>query len=277
MKASAGGYARANDVPHALDLLAQAGGTGRILAGGQSLIAAMNMRLSEGDLLIDISRVDGLRGVVDAGDRLVIGALTRHAEVGRDPLVRTHAPLLAEAVGLIAHAAIRNRGTIGGALAHADPAAEFPACAVALGAVIHVQGPGGERAIPAEDFFEDVFTTALAEDEILTAVSVPKAETDEAQVIEEVARRSGDYALTGLCLVKRAGGHRVAVFSAGPVPVLAPGAMAALDAGDLDGAVSALRADLDPPSDTQASAAYRRHLAGVLLRRAVARIEGGKP
>lgn len=276
MKASAGGYARAMDVPHALDLLAASDGAGRILAGGQSLIAAMNMRLSEGDMLIDISRIAGLQGVTEEADTLRIGALTRHAAVGADPLISAHAPLLAEAVGYIAHAAIRNRGTIGGALAHADPAAEFPACAVALGATIHVEGKGGAREIPAEAFFEDVFTTALAEDEILTAISVPKAEPGEVQLLEEVARRSGDYALTGLCLVRRATGHRVTVFSAGPTPLLARDAMTALDGGDLHGAVAALVEALDPPSDTQASASYRRHLAGVLLRRAVARIEEQK-
>lgn len=272
MKASAGGYARARDVRHALDLLAASDGMGRILAGGQSLVAAMNMRLSEGDMLVDISRIAGLSGVTDEGDVLRIGALTRHAEVGADPLIRAYIPLLAAAVGYIAHAAIRNRGTIGGALAHADPAAEFPACVLALGATLHAEGPEGTREIAAEDFFQDVFTTALAEGEILTGITIPKAEQAEAQVIEEVARRSGDYALTGMCLVKRAAGHRLTVFSAGPTPLLAQGAMTALDAGDIDGAVAALAEALDPPSDTQASAAYRKHLAGVLLRRAVARI-----
>lgn len=274
MKASAGGYARAVDVAHALELMAQSDGAGRFLAGGQSLVAAMNMRLSEGDMLIDISRISELSGVTEDGDLLRIGALTRHAQVGSDPMIRTHAPLLAEAVRYIAHAAIRNRGTIGGALAHADPAAEFPACALALGATLHASGVNGTRDIPVEDFFEDVFTTALEEDEILTAISVPKVEAGEVQIIEEVARRSGDYALTGLCLVRRKAGHRLSVFSAGSVPTLARGAMQALDAGDIDAAVEALRSEIDPPSDTQASGSYRRHLAGVLLRRAVARIEG---
>lgn len=275
MKASAGGYARAESVRHALDLLAGSNGQGRVLAGGQSLVAAMNMRLSTGDLLVDISRLRELSGVSVVDGRLHIGALTRHAEVGSDPLVRAHAPLLADAVAHIAHAAIRNRGTIGGALAHADPAAEFPACVLALGAELEAEGPEGARRIPAEAFFDDVFSTALDETEILTGLTIPVAETDERQVIEEVARRSGDYALAGLCLVRRAAGHRIALFSVGPKPLLATGAMAALDAGDLDGAVQALAAEIDPPSDTQASAAYRRHLAGVLLRRAVARIEGG--
>ncbi|WP_343117429.1 xanthine dehydrogenase family protein subunit M [Ostreiculturibacter nitratireducens] len=276
MKASAGGYARANDLNHALELLSSANGMGRVLAGGQSLIAAMNMRLSTGDLLVDISRLSELSGVEDAGDTLKIGALTRHAEIGTNPLVRRHAPLLADAVGYIAHAAIRNRGTIGGALAHADPSAEFPACVLALGATMHVAGPEGTRQIAAEDFFEDIFATALQEGEILTAIAVPKAGEAEVQVIEEVARRSGDYALAGLCLVRRDDGNRVSLFSVGPKPVLAKGAMAALDGGDVEAAVTALGAEIDPPSDTQASAAYRRHLAGVLLRRAVARIEGSK-
>ncbi|MFP7672519.1 FAD binding domain-containing protein [Marivita sp. S0852] len=274
MKAAAGGYARAESVGHALELLAGSDGQGRVLAGGQSLIAAMNMRLSVGDLLVDISKIRDLSGITVDDDTLRIGALTRHAEVGADPSVNTHAPLLTDAVAHIAHAAIRNRGTIGGALAHADPAAEFPACALALGATIHAEGPDGTRAIAAEDFFEDVFTTALDESEILTAITLPIAEYGELQIIEEVARRSGDYALVGLCLVKRKAGHRISLFSVGPKPVLATGAMAALDAGDLDAAVDALSTEIDPPSDTQASAAYRRHLADVLLRRAFARLEG---
>lgn len=274
MKSSAGGYARAESVSHALELLAASDGQGRVLAGGQSLIAAMNMRLSVGDLLVDISKISDLSGVAVESEALRIGALTRHSQIGSDPLVKTHAPLLTDAVSHIAHAAIRNRGTIGGALAHADPAAEFPACALALAATMHVEGPTGPRAIAAEDFFEEVFTTALNEGEILTSITVPVAEADEVQIIEEVARRSGDYALVGLCLVKRAAGHRIALFSVGPKPILANGAMAALDAGDLDAAVNALSAEIDPPSDTQASAAYRRHLAGVLLRRAVARLKG---
>jgi aerobic carbon-monoxide dehydrogenase medium subunit len=274
MKALAGGYARARDVAHALDLLAQADGMGRVLAGGQSLIAAMNMRLSTGDMLVDISRIADLRGVAVVDGALRIGALTRHAEVGADPLVAQHAPLLVQAVHHIAHAAIRNRGTIGGSLAHADPAAEFPACVLALGGTIHLQGPDGARQVAAEDFFVDVFETAIAEGEILTAITLPLLEPGERHVLIESARRSGDYALAGLCVVKRAAGHRVSALSVGPRPVLAAGAMAALDAGDAAGAVAALRAEIDPPSDTQASGAYRRHLAGVLLSRALNDLTG---
>lgn len=274
MKALAGGYARARDVAHALDLLAGAEGMGRVLAGGQSLIAAMNMRLSTGDMLVDISRIADLRGVTVEGGTLRIGALTRHADIGTDPLVAKNAPLLVQAVHHIAHAAIRNRGTIGGSLAHADPAAEFPACVLALGGTVHLQGPDGMRAVAAEDFFIDVFETAIEEGEILTAITLPLREPGERHLLIETARRSGDYALAGLCLVKRAAGHRLSAFSLGPRPVLALAAMARLDAGDVDGAVQALRDEIDPPSDTQASAAYRRHLAGVLLTRALHDLEG---
>ncbi|PIL20850.1 hypothetical protein P775_07335 [Puniceibacterium antarcticum] len=274
MKASVGGYARATDLRHALDLLAASDGMGRVLAGGQSLIAALNMRLSSGDLLIDINSIDALKGVSLDGNRLRIGALTRHAEIANDPLVAQHAPLLRKATDLIAHAAIRNRGTIGGALAHADPAAEFPACILALDATIHVEGPDGPRDIPASDFFVDVFVTTINDGEILTAISLPMAEAEERQVIHELARRSGDYALAGVCLVRRAAGHRIVCISVGPRPELATAAMARLDAGDTDGAVAALRDALDPPSDTQATAAYRRHLVGVLLHRAIADLNG---
>ncbi|MDE0851209.1 xanthine dehydrogenase family protein subunit M [Yoonia sp.] len=274
MKASVAGYARATDLRHALDLLVSADGMARVLAGGQSLVAAMNMRLSTDDLLVDISRLAELRGVVDEGDTLRIGALTRHVDVGRNLLIQKHAPLLVDAVKVIAHAAIRNRGTIGGAVAHADPAAEFPACVLALGATLHVEGPNGARTVAAADFFHGLFETDLEPDEILTAIRIPKAEADERQALEEVARRAGDYALAGLCLVKRQSGHRITMLSVGEMPELALGAMAMLDKGDVDGAVTALRAEIDPPADTKASAGYRRHIAGVLLRRAVDKITG---
>lgn len=274
MKALVGGYARATDLQHAFDLLASADGMARVLAGGQSLVAAMNMRLSTEDLLVDISRLSELSGVTDEGDTLRIGALTRHVDVERSDLIKAHAPLLVDAVVVIAHAAIRNRGTIGGAVAHADPAAEFPACMLALGATMHIEGPNGARDVQVEDFFKGLFETDLESEEILTAISVPKAEAEERQALEEVARRSGDYALAGLCLVRRQDGHRISMLSVGEMPELARGAMERLDAGDVEGAVTALRSEIDPPADTKASANYRRHIAGVLLRRAVAQITG---
>ena len=191
-----------------------------------------------------------------------------------DPLINQHAPLLAKAVQVIAHAAIRNRGTIGGAIAHADPAAEFPACILALDAVLHIEGPDGTRTISSENFFHGLFETDLEPEEILTAISIPKAEPHEHQVLQEVTRRSGDYALAGVCVVRRKAGYRVTMISVGDQPTLAQGAMSKLDAGDIDGAVNALRVEIDPPSDTNASASYRRHIAGVLLRRAMADITG---
>ncbi|SPJ25789.1 FAD binding domain-containing protein [Palleronia abyssalis] len=267
MKAQVGGYARAEDMAHAIRLLADAEGMGRVLAGGQSLVAALNMGLSFGDLLVDITGLSDLRGVREEDDRLVIGALMRHADVATDPLIARHVPLLAQAAPLIAHEAIRNRGTIGGSLAHADPAAEFPACAVALDAVIRLTGPDGEREVAATDFFRDVFETEMREGEILTGIVVPKTQAGERHVIREAARRAGDYAIAGLAVVIRGGAHRIAAFGTGPTPLLCTVAMERLDAGDVDGAVSALSDALDPPSDTQGSAAYRRHLAGVLLHR----------
>ncbi|ETX29152.1 FAD binding domain-containing protein [Roseivivax isoporae] len=272
MKASVGGYARARDLAHAFDLLAAANGMGRVIAGGQSLVAALNLGLTAGDLLVDITGITDLRGVRVEGDHLLIGALTRHVDIGSDPLVAEHAPLLARAVPLIAHDAIRNRGTIGGSLAHADPAAEFPACILALGATLIVEGPAGRREVPAADFFVDVFETALDEGDILTGIAVPCIAADERHGIEEATRRAGDYAIVGLAGVRRAAGHRIVAFGAGPRPMLCGAAMAALDAGDLDAACAAIGGELDPPSDTQGSAAYRRHLAGVLLGRLAAQL-----
>ncbi|MCB8836337.1 xanthine dehydrogenase family protein subunit M [Aurantimonas sp. VKM B-3413] len=267
MKASIGGYARAETVAHAIALLGEADGAGRILAGGQSLVAALNLGASAGDLLVDIAGIRSLRGTRLDGNRLVIGALTRHSDIVRDALIAEHAPLLAAAAPLVAHDAIRNRGTIGGALAYADPAAEYPACALALGATIILEGPDGTREVAAGDFFLGLFETAREDNEILTAIAVPKARRGELHVIREAARRAGDYALAGLAVVRRDGRHRIGAFGLADRALLCEGAMAALDQDDVDAAITALAQDIDPPGDTQASATYRRHLAGVLLRR----------
>ncbi|RFC63536.1 xanthine dehydrogenase family protein subunit M [Fulvimarina endophytica] len=272
MKASIGGYARARSIEHALSLFAEADGAGRYLAGGQSLVAALNLGASAGDMLVDISGIEALRGVRIEGDRLVIGALTRHSEIERNDLVARHVPLLAKAAPLIAHDAIRNRGTIGGSLSHADPAAEYPACAVALDAIFNLEGPNGRRDVAASEFFKGLFETDRAEDEILTAVSVPVAQAGERHAILELTRRSGDYALAGLAIVVRGDRHRIGAFGLGDRPLLCEGAMAALDRGDVDAAATAIADDVDPMSDIQASADYRRHLAGVVLRRLAAEL-----
>ncbi len=212
MKWPAIGYVRAGSLEDVWRARAEHGSAAQILAGGQTLLATLAFRLSEPKVLVDITRVAALRGVALAGGVLRIGALTRHAELARDPLVAQHAPLLAEAAPLIAHPAIRNRGTIGGSLAYADPAAELPACAVALGATILAVSPAGERRIAAEDFFTGLLTTALREDEIIAAIEVPVATAATRSAIVEVARRSGDYAMAGLaaCLTMeaRASGRR---------------------------------------------------------------------
>lgn len=275
MKANVFAYARAESVAHALELWREAGPEARLLAGGQSLVAGLNLRLGETPALVDIGRISALRGVADKGDRLEIGALTRHADLIRDPLVAAHAHALAEAAPMIAHAAIRNRGTIGGSLAYADPAAELPACALALDSVIVAQSEAGRREIPAADFFTGLFETALRPFEMIVAVEIPKAAPRRRHKVIELARRSGDYAMAGLVLAADVDGDRlsdvrVACFGVGTTPVLARAAGAALsERRGLDEAVQALQADLDPADDLQASAAMKRHLAGVLLRRAV--------
>lgn len=267
MKATVAGFACAKDVAHAIALLAQADGEGRVIAGGQSLVAAMNLGLAGEPKLIDINGIEEMRGIRIEHDRLFVGGLTRHAELGDDPLVTQHAPLLAQAVPLIAHAAIRTRGTIGGSLSHADPAAELPACVLALDAVLHVAGPNSRRAVRAEDFFHDVFVTDLAANELLVGVSLPLFTTNEVQSIRELSRRAGDFALVGLALARRSAGYRAVFFGAGPRPMLALNVMAALDAGDVKAAVDAVSRDTEPMSDSHATAAYRRHAARVLLRR----------
>lgn len=269
MKAEAAGYVRATDLSHAISLLAGAKGEARLLAGGQSLVASMNLRLAGETSLIDINGLSELTGIYEHNGILRIGALTRHRDLAASGLVKRHAPALSQAAPLIAHAAIRTRGTIGGSLAYCDPAAELPACMLALDATIVVQGPSGERRVRAGDFFVDLFTTDLAEDEMITAVEMPVAHPDARQVTLELARRSGDYAIVGIVLTRQERAVRIAYFGVGSTAVLAHAAMRALTEGkDVDAACTALTDDLDPPGDMHASAAVRLHLAQVLLRRA---------
>jgi carbon-monoxide dehydrogenase medium subunit len=279
VKAAAFDYLRPGSLPDALRLLREGGEGARLLAGGQSLIPALNLRLLAPAALIDINRLAVLRGVTLADGVVRIGALTRHAELLRDPLIARHAPLLRLAAPHIAHAAIRNRGTIGGSLAHADPAAELPACVLALGAHLVLEKPEGRRSVPADAFFQGLFTTALAPDEILVAVEIDAAHTDERFAFRELARRQGDYAMAGVAARARATGDRftaldLAYFAVGATPRLAQNAAAALLTDQplsvrLDEAAVALAVDLDPHDDLQASAATRLHLSRVLLRRVV--------
>jgi carbon-monoxide dehydrogenase medium subunit len=242
----------------------------RLLAGGQSLIATLNMRLSAPALLIDINGIGGLDGISHKAGTLEIGALTRHAAAERSDVIAEHAPLIARALPHIGHPAIRNRGTFGGSIAFADPAAELPACLLALDGEVDATGPKGKRTIKAADFFKDLFETALVPADVLTAIRVPAAAKDSRVGFAELARRHGDYAIVGLAASARADGKgladvRLAFFGVGATPLRARKVEAALAGGNVDAAVAAL--DLDPQDDVQASAAVKKHLAGVLLRR----------
>ena len=275
MKWPAMRYLRASNLGELWAALSEHGPAAQIMAGGQTLLATLAFRLSEPGVLVDITRIAELRGIRVTGQTLRIGALTRHAELGRDALVREHAPLLTEAVPLIAHPAIRNRGTIGGSLAYADPAAELPACIVALGATVVAASAEGERRIPAEAFFTDLLQTALQPGEIISAIEIPIA--SRVSAIQEVARRSGDYAMAGLAAALRleAGcvvAPRLVYFGVGNGPVLALRANAALegrmlDAASISAAQAALAEDLDPPQDLHGPPEMKRHLARVLTSR----------
>jgi carbon-monoxide dehydrogenase medium subunit len=262
-------YARTKSVDEAVALLGETPDA-KLLAGGQSLIATLNMRLSAPALLIDINGIGGLDEIALKNGALEIGALTRHAAVERSKEIAQHAPLIALAMPYIAHPAIRNRGTIGGSIAFADPAAELPACLLALGGEVDIAGPKGKRTVKADDFFKGLFETALGPADILVAIRVPATTKNMRVGFAELARRHGDYAIVGLAASAKADGKglkdvRLAFFGVGATPVRAKRAEAALAGGDVEAGVKAL--DLDPPDDVQATGDVKRHLAGVLLRR----------
>jgi aerobic carbon-monoxide dehydrogenase medium subunit len=279
MKASAFAYARATSLDNALELLHTHGDRAKVLSGGQSLMPAMNLRLIAPDLIVDIGGLAELRGVVLQGTMLRIGALTRHVDVLKSSEVGAFAPLLREAVAHIAHPAIRNRGTIGGSLAHADPASELPACMLALNGTIIVRGLGGERRIAAADFFQGIFQTALTADELLVAVELPVLREGSTHFFHEFARRHGDYAIAGLAAQSVVEGRifsdlRMGFFGVADRPVLAQAAAKLINKvvtpALLADACDALGEELDPDEDQQASAAMRRHLAKILAARCVA-------
>ena len=272
MKPAEFAYAKAKSLDHAIELLGRPDGDARLLAGGQSLMATLNMRLSAPRLLIDINGVSGLDGIAVKNGRIEIGALTRHVEAERSADIARHAPLIALAMPHIGHAAIRNRGTIGGSIAFADPAAELPACLLALNGEVEIAGAKGQRTVKADDFFKGLFETALGPSDVLTAIRVPAATKDTRAGFAEFARRHGDYAIAGLAANAKASGKgftdvRLAYFGVGATPVRARKAEVALGNGDIEAAVQALGSDLDPHDDVQADAATKMHLAGVLLRR----------
>ena len=273
-------YVRPSTVDDAVRALADGGEDAKVIAGGQSLMPLLRLRLAYPDLLVDVGGLDELRGVTDAGDSLVIGARTTHHDVVRDPLIAQHCGLLAEAAGTVADPAVRHRGTLGGSLAHADPAGDLPAVAVALGAVFLVRGPGGEREIAAGDFFVDYLTTSLQPGEIMTGIRVPKLGDGWGYRYEKFHRTAQAWAIVGVAAVaRRSNGSvaeaRIGLTNMGSVPVRATAAESA--AAGADATRSALRAaaehaadDTEPPSDLHGAADYRRHLAKVLTGRALA-------
>jgi len=263
-------YQKARTLKEAVALLAKHKDDARLLAGGQSLVATLNMRLSQPALLIDINGIKGLDGIAKKGKFVEIGALARHAQVERSPVIAAHAPLIARAMPHIGHPAIRNRGTFGGSIAFADPAAELPACLVALDGEVDIAGPKGKRKVKADAFFKGLFETALRPQEMVAAVRVPAADKNTRVGFAELARRHGDYAIVGLAATAKADGKglkdvRLAFFGIGATPVRTRKSETALAKGDIDGAVALL--DLDPHDDVQATAKVKKHLAGVLLRR----------
>lgn len=283
MKASAFSYRRASSVSDALDMLAQHGDDAKVLSGGQSLMPALNLRLSAPAWIVDIGAIPELQGISVSGGILRIGALARHVDILKSSEIAQHAPLLAEAMTHVAHPAIRNRGTIGGNLAHADPASEMPACVIALNATIVVQGKSGERRIPAADFFTGIYETVLSPDELLTAVEIPVRQSNSVHFFHEYARRKGDYALVGLAAsgVLEGGNFadlRLGFFAVSEKPLLATASKhltgKPLTASMLADAQSALDDELDPQEDQQATAGMRRYLARQLLARCVAELLG---
>jgi aerobic carbon-monoxide dehydrogenase medium subunit len=279
MKAPPFRYMRARSCAHACDLLAQHSGEARLIAGGQSLMPILNMRLANPAILVDINSVGELAGISLADGVLRIGALTRHREVGESSLIRQHLRLITDAMQHVAHAAIRNRGTFGGSLATADPAAEMPACCLALDAEMVIESVRGRRTVHVDDFFRGTFETALEPDEILVAVEFPVPGPLWRHAFVELARRRGDFAIVGGAVQARVETRRMVevrlvLFGVGDRPVRMRRAEQALVvSARLDEGIAAAQAtlekDLAPLSDNQASAATRLHLARVLLQRAL--------
>jgi carbon-monoxide dehydrogenase medium subunit len=282
MKPAPFDYVRPASLAEAFDLLERHGAEARVLAGGQSLLPALALRLSEPALLIDIGSLDALRFIEQHDAAIHIGALTRHCELEASPLVAARLPLVAQAMPHLAHVAIRNRGTIGGSLALADPAAELPACMVALDATIVLASRAGERRVPAAAFFQGLYQTDLRPGELLVRIEIAPPASDWRFHFDELSRRHGDYAIAGLAAAVRMAGNsiddvRLVFFGCGDRPMRAPGAEALAArqlAGEPRAALqaalrAALATDLDPQSDANAAAATRLHLAAVLAERAL--------
>ncbi len=276
-------YVKAESLEHALAVLVEHGDEAKILAGGQSLVPAMNFRLAQPAVLVDLNGVGALSGIERVDGMVQVGAMTRQRSAERSSVLSAHVPLVTETMPFIAHAQIRNRGTFGGSIAHADPSAELPAISVALSATLQVTSSRGSRSIAASDFYVDLLTTALEADEILVRVDLPIAVPGSGFAFAEVSRRHGDYALVGVAASVQCDASgvcqqaRVSLLSVGPGPVLSTSCAAAL-IGErpttrtiADAAAATASDDIDPEGDIHASARFRRHLARVLVERTLTR------
>ena len=262
-------YVRASSAEEAISLIGQHGEDAKFLAGGHSLLPLMKLRLASPSVLIDIGRVSDLSYIRDGGDHIAIGALTRHMDVENSDMLKQHVPLLAHAAGHVGDPQVRHRGTIGGSIAHSDPASDLPATTLSLGATYVAQGPNGTREIAATEFFHGFLETALAPDEILTEIRVPKM-NGAGWSFQKFNRRAQDWAIVGVAAWKGNGGSGVGLVNMGSTPILATSVSAALAQGasNADAAQSAAN-EAEPQSDLNANPEYRIHLAKVLVRRAL--------
>ena len=266
-------YQRPTSVDEALSLLTEHGDEAKVLAGGHSLLPLMKLRLATPGVLVDVGRLSELSYVRDEGDAVAIGALTRHRDVEISELLRNEVPLLAYTASLVGDPQVRHRGTIGGSVAHGDPASDLPAAVLALGATLVARGPGGERTIPAAEFFQGFLETALAPDELLTEIRVPKTGRG-GWSYQKFNRRAQDWAIVGVAAVHN-GTTGVALVNMGSTPLRATAVEQALASGaSASDAAAAAAEGIEPPADLNASSEYRRHLAQVLVRRALEEAAG---
>jgi aerobic carbon-monoxide dehydrogenase medium subunit len=277
MKSPPFSYIKAQSLAHLFSTMSEHGDDLRILAGGQTLLASLNMRLSEPQLLIDIRGLSELKGISAQNGVLRIGALATHTEIEGSALVAQHSPMLSQAAPHIAHRAIRNLGTLGGSIAYADPAAEWPVCALALNATIVLRSAKGERKVSADDFFHGLYTTDMQDDEIVMACEFPMIQNQQTHDFSELARRHGDYAVAGLAVCSATGNHRIAFLGIADRPIRALKAEAIVNASTLndatiEAAVASLKTELEPLADLTHNEESKLHLAGVLLKRALKRI-----
>jgi aerobic carbon-monoxide dehydrogenase medium subunit len=267
-------YVRAGSTEEAISLIGEHGDDAKFLAGGHSLLPLMKLRLAQPTVLVDIGRVGDLSYIRDAGHHIAIGALTRHMDVETSAVLHEHVPLLAHAAGHVGDPQVRHRGTIGGTIAHADPASDIPATTLALGATYVAQGPNGTREIAASDFYQGFLTSALDADEMLTEVRVPKM-NGAGWSFQKFNRRAQDWAIVGVAAWSGNGGSGVGLVNMGSVPILATAVSAALAGGaSIDDAAEQATEGTDPQADINASIDYRRHLAKVLVKRALTEAAG---